>query len=145
MKTIEEVVEMWKVDAETDPINPHHELLNIPKLHCKYSAILSESRLALKKIKNKYLKEKRFWYEYYDGKVCEEELIEKGLEPFRFVLKNNIDFYLDSNDQLISILDKKVYFEELVSLCESILKELNNRTFALNSYIKYTLFLKGVN
>jgi hypothetical protein len=143
MKKLEDIINEWKLDVEIDLSNPHTEILKIGKLHSKYIGILSSSRLGLKKVKNEFLKERRIRYEYYSGRLSEEELEQYNLQPFRFLLKQDIDIYLDSDELLIKILDKKIYYEEIVSLCESIIKELGARTFQLNGYLKHIEFLGG--
>ncbi len=45
MKQLDELLEMWRKDAEIDRTEPGKELLNIPKLHSKYVTILSNHRM----------------------------------------------------------------------------------------------------
>jgi hypothetical protein len=40
-------------------------------------------------------------------------------------------------------LMKKVIHEEIVNFCQSIIKELNNRTFQLNSIVKWEIYSGG--
>jgi len=45
---------------------------------------------------------------------------------------------------LIKLLEKKVYHEEVVSVIESIMAELKQRTWQLRDYISWEKFVAGV-
>jgi hypothetical protein len=50
---------------------------------------------------------------------------------------------LDADDDLNKILIKKIIYEELVDTCDSILKEINNRTYQLGNIVKWETFAGG--
>ena len=104
---------------------------------------MTRHRIASKKALFDFNKMKRTKWEYYTGKMSEEELAEFGWEPFRYTLKSDISTYLDSDKDLIKLLEKKAYYDEGVSLCESILKELNNRTWQLREHMTHERFIHG--
>jgi hypothetical protein len=81
--------------------------------------------------------------DYYGGRMSQEELEEYGWEPFQFVLKSDINAYLEADDNLIKLLEKKVYHEETVSIIESIMGELKSRTFQLKDFIGWEKFIGG--
>jgi hypothetical protein len=82
-------------------------------------------------------------WEYYTGKLSQEELEEHGWEPFQFTLKSDINIYLESDKDLIKLLEKKVYHEEVVSVIEAIMSELKNRHWEIKSYIDWEKFVSG--
>jgi hypothetical protein len=81
--------------------------------------------------------------EYFSGRMDQEELDSRGWEPFQFVLKSDISAYLEGDDDLIRLLEKKVYHEEVVSVLESIMGELKNRHWELKSFIDWERFIGG--
>ena len=81
--------------------------------------------------------------DYYAGRLSQDELAEYGWEPFQFVLKTDINAYLEADDNLIKLLEKKVYHEECVSVIESIMNELKNRNWELKSFIDWEWFIGG--
>ena len=145
MEQIEKLLEMWKVDAEIDKANISEEIIKIPRLHGKYLDILSRYKILLKEIDFKYLKMKRIMFEYYTGKMDQETLEKYNLEPFEYILKSDISLYMDSDERLNKYKVKKAIYEEVVSICNAILKELNSRTFQLKAYIDYEKFINGLN
>ena len=82
-------------------------------------------------------------WEYYTGKLSREELSEYGWEPFQFTLKSDINTYLEADADLIKLLEKKVYHEETVSVIESIMNELKQRTWQLRDFISWEKFIGG--
>jgi hypothetical protein len=144
MNKIDELIEMWKKDAVVNRTEPGRELLNIPVLHSKYLSILTKNRLLSKESEFKYNKMKRLKWEYYTGKLDDDELKKYGWEPFPYILKSDLTTYLDSDDDLNKLQANKIMHDEIVDLCYSILKELNSRTFQLRDFISWEKFIQGV-
>jgi hypothetical protein len=144
MKQIDELLEEWCKDSNIDRTEPGKALLDIPKLHSKYLNILSRHRLLAKETEFKYNKWKKLKWEYYTGKLDNDELAKHGWLPFPFVLKSDISTYLESDEDLNRYQAQKVMHDEIVDICQSILKELNNRTWELRSFIDWEKFIQGV-
>lgn len=144
MNKIDELLEMWRQDADIDRTEPGKALLDIPKLHSKYLNILSRHRLLVKEAEFKYNKMKKVKWEYYTGKMDNDTLKHYGWEPFPFILKSDITTYLDSDEDLNKFLANKAMHEEIVDVCNAILKELNSRTFQLRDFIAWERFIQGV-
>ena len=143
MENLEQVLKLWEKDAEIDQTEPGKELIKIPILHNKYLSILTKHRIASKKANFDYLRMRKLKWEYYTGKTSQEELEERGWEPFKFTLKADVSTYLESDNDLIRLLEKKVYHEECVSVIESIMNELKNRNWELKSFIDWERFISG--
>lgn len=144
MTKLDELLQMWEKDADIDRTEPGKALLNIPKLHSKYLNILSSHRLAIRDAEFKYNRMKKVKWEYYTGKLDQTELDKYGWEPFPFVLKADINTYFDSDEDLNKYKAQKIMHEEIVSVCETILKELNSRTYQLRSFIDWEKFIQGI-
>lgn len=143
MEKLDEVLELWKKDADIDQTEPGRELLNIPKLHNKYLTILTKHKIAAKKAHFDYLRKRKLKVDYFSGRLSQEELEENGWEPFPFVLKSDLTTYLEADNDLIRLLEKKVYHEEVISVIESIMSELKQRTWQLRDFISWEKFIGG--
>jgi hypothetical protein len=143
MENLEQVLKYWEKDAEMDQTEPGKELLRIPTLHNKYLSILTKHKIASKKAHFDYLRLRKIKIDYYNGRLDQDELESRGWQPFQFVLKSDIGAYLEGDDDLIKMLEKKVYHEECVSVLESVMSELKSRTFQLRDYISWEKFIGG--
>ena len=144
MKQLDDLLEMWRKDAELDRTEPGKELLNIPKLHSKYVTIMSNHRMMARDAEFQLNRWKKLKWEYYTGKLDDDDLKKYGWEPFPFTLKSDITTYLDADEDLAKYMAQKRMHEEIVSVCESIMKELNSRTFQLRDFIQWERFIQGV-
>ena len=144
MTKLDELLNMWATDSVIDRTEPGKALINIPQLHSKYLNILSRHRLLVKESEFKYNKMKRLKWEYYTGKLDDDQLKQYGWEPFPFVLKSEITTYFESDEDLNKYLANKILHEEIVDVCQSILKELHSRTFQLKEMITWERFIQGV-
>jgi hypothetical protein len=144
MQQIEELLEMWRKDSEIDRTEPGKALLDIPKMHSKYLAILSRHRMLSKDAEFKYNKMKRLKWEYYTGKLDKETLDKYGWEPFPYTLKADLPTYLESDNDIRKYVASKAVHDEMVDICTAILKELNSRTFQLRDFIAWEKFIQGV-
>ena len=143
MENLEQVLKYWEKDAEMDQTEPGKELLRIPILHNKYLSILTKHKIAAKKAHFDYLRLRKVKIDYYNGRLGQDELETRGWQPFQFVLKSDIGAYLEGDDDLIKMLEKKVYHEECVSVLESVMNELKQRTWQLRDFISWEKFIGG--
>ena len=84
-------------------------------------------------------------FDYYNGDLNNpEDLAEYGLEPWsKKVLRADIPKYIARDKDIIDLNMKIALHTQIAETCESILKELNNRTFQLNGIMKWEIFLGG--
>jgi hypothetical protein len=145
MSKLEEILKYWEEDSVIDSTEPGKELLKIPTLHNKYLKILVNHRLAMKRLNFDYARMRKIKEEYYNGSLSQEELEEYGWEPFLLNVKTKqgVERYIESDSELIRLLEKKMYHDEAISICESILQELKSRTFQLKDYIAWERFIGG--
>jgi len=145
MNKLEDILKYWDTDSIIDSTEPGKELLKIPTLHNKYLKILVTHRLAMKRINFDYARMRKTKEEYYNGSLSQEELEEYGWEPFLLNVKtkHGIERYIESDKELIRLLEKKMYHDEAISVCESIMQELKSRTYQLKDYISWERFIGG--
>ena len=144
MSKIDDLLAEWAKDSIIDRTEPGKALLDIPKLHSKYLNILSNHRLLILDAEFKYNRMKKVKWEYYTGKLDDDQLTKYGWEPFPFVLKSDITTYLDADEDLSKYLAQRRMHEEIVEVCMSIMKELGARTFQLKDFISWEKFIQGV-
>jgi hypothetical protein len=87
---------------------------------------------------------KKLKWEYYTGKLDDDELKKRGWEPFPYVIKAELSTYMEADEDVNRLLASKLINEEMVDVCTSILKELNNRAWELKSFIDWEKFIQGV-
>ena len=138
---LDEIQLSWEEDSKIDEDNLHSESTKIPSLHAKYYRILNNILLMKKLEENKFKQLKKTKWQYYTGKADPEVYIDK---PFDHkVLRQDVDKYMDSDEDLIKVLNKIDYFQVMLNYLDSILKIINNRTFQIKNAIEWQKFIRG--
>ena len=141
MVNLESILAEWKEDSQISK-NQLDEVSRItPALHSKYLEYLSLTKLRLKRAEfdqKNLLKEK--WL-YYTGKADPDTYIDK---PFDHkVIRQDMDMYLGSDDDLIKIQSKMDYYQVMLNYLDSILKSITNRTYQIKNAIEWQKFIRG--
>ena len=133
---------MWEKDSQVDADNLHTESLKVPALHAKYHEMFNNFLLLRKKADQQRKNIRHERYEYYSGKADPEVYIEN---PFGKKIrdKDTMTKYLDADDKLKQISLKIDYYETLLNYCESILKQISNRTYQIKNAIEWQKFIAG--
>ncbi len=143
--TLQEIQTLWSKDAEVDRTALGEEASKIPQLHSKYFKIFSTERLKLRQME---LVSKQLYtdlWEYYQGNFDYEMCEERGWEPFQLkILKSDITFYIDRNQDWVDSQLKLAMQKEKVDFLESIIKSLNGRGFNINAAINWEKFKVGI-
>ena len=136
---IEVIMDMWTADAKIDDVDLDRESLNVPNLHAKYLKTLYQQKLKLRKLNIQKKTLVKVLGEYYKGDLNNpEDLKDIQREPWsRTILKQDINSYVDSDEEMIKLLTKIAYQEEVVLLLEDIMKNINNRTFHIKNAIEW--------
>jgi len=143
---LESILALWEQDSKVDRLELDKESLKIPSLHNKYLKIYSTENLQLKKMVHELKELERNKFEYYSGKLSEEELEDFGWEQFDHkLLKQDIPRYLESDADIINLLLKIDYQKEKVEAVKSIMSNINGRSFNIGNAIKWQQFLNGIN
>lgn len=142
--TLNELIEQAKQDLKFDDTELDQESLRIPQLHNKYLNFYHEEKLRYQGYKTNYSKLFRLKWEYYTGKLSEDQLKELGWEPFDLkILRQDVDIYLESDKELIELKSKMSIQEEKVEYLNSIVKGITNRQFHIRDAIAWRKFLNG--
>jgi hypothetical protein len=120
------------------------ESLKIPQLHSKYMRIITEENSILNKMMYAHKMLERDKFEYYAGKMCDEDLQERGWEPLNLkIMKNDIPRYIEGDKDIIRSLMKISDYREKVALLKSIIDSINSRSFIITNAIKWKKFISG--
>ena len=138
---LDEIQSLWEEDSKIDEDELHIESTKIPSLHAKYYRILNNILLLKKLEENKFKQLKKEKWQYYTGKADPDVYIEK---PFDHkVLRQDVDKYMDADEDLIKVLSKIDYFQVMLNYLDSILKTINNRTYQIKNSIEWQQFIRG--
>ena len=137
----------WREDSAI----PVHQLdetsRRTPLLHSKYREYLDVTKQSLRRAENAQkilLKQK--WL-YYNGKMDQKEIMEKGWEPDPFnglkILKGEMDYYYESDPEIQKSEDKIVALKTQINTLEDILNVIRWRHSTIKNMIDYRKFESG--
>ena len=141
---LSELQQHWQADCKIDELALDGESLKIPNLHSKYLAWWNEETLNSKKYKSEYKQLYKTKWEYYSGKLSDEELEEQGWEQFHLKgLRQDIGLQLDSDKDLILLQSKLDYTKQKVDYIEQIMKHIGGRGYLIKNAIDFMRFHTG--
>jgi len=138
------IKQMVETDLKFNETELDTESLKIPQLHSKYLNILYDEKLVLRKWKKELSELIKLKWEYYTGKMSEEQLKELNWEPFELrILKQDIELYMESDVDLNQKRDRVFVQEEKVNYLESIIKMITSRQYHIRDAIAWRKFVNG--
>lgn len=146
--TIDQLNDEWDRDCLIDFQNPDLdlELLKLSFLHSKYSRIRSHHKQTSFALEEKFRNMKELRREWMEGKSELETLQKYGWYQYQgtpVTMRTAQESKLADDPELTKILLKKKLQDLIVEQCDSYIKELNGRNFALRGVIEYKRYLKG--
>ena len=146
MITLKELQDMWQEDCKVDELNLGQESTRIPELHSKYLNHLSTLRLQCRRSQSELFKMRRLKWKYYRGELDQKELNERGWDQYlgNAPLNNQMNEFLDTDEDVIKLTDKLEYLNTCLALCESVLKSISSRSFDIKNAIEWTKFSNGL-
>ena len=141
--SIDRILDEWEKDSEIG-LEIAQEASRTPSLHAKYLRMYARERAILKRLKAEYDALYSDMMDYYLGEMDPEDMENLGLDPYpRRVLKNDVKRFLDRDKRLFKKRMEIAISEEKVEALKSILEQISQRTFLLNSAMKYLKFTQG--
>jgi hypothetical protein len=120
---------------------------NTPLLHAKYLEKLSNAKLLLKRAEfsqKTLLKQK---WEWYNGKMSQEDVAELGWNPDPFnglkIMKGDMEYYYDSDPEIQKSEEKIQYYKTIVETLTEIVSNINWRHQTIGNIIKWKQFESG--
>jgi hypothetical protein len=146
MITLNELQDQWTSDCKIDELNLGTASTKTPELHAKYLNHLTTFKLQLRKYESQMLSLRRLKWKYYRGELSKEELLELGWSQYlgNHPLKNEMIEFLDSDPDVIKVVDKIEYIKACLYQCELIMKSLSSRTWDIKSAIEWHKFTNGL-
>ena len=141
---LEEIQELWNRDREIDYTELGTESIRIPLIHDKYLKIFTQEKIRLKSVEFEMLQLVRAKTEYYSGKMSQEELNKRGREPYlERLLKNEVNSYVESDDDIIRMKQQVVLIEEKIHYLDAVIRMINNRGFQIMNALDWLKFSLG--
>jgi hypothetical protein len=142
---LEQIHEMWDVDAKINPTELDTESLKISELHSKYFRIFNKERLILIKLEKELIVLRRDKYEFYTQGPSEDHLRRGWEYPGVKILKNEANIYIDSDNDVVELSLKIAFQKEKIDLLEHIIRSLNGRSFQIKHAIDFLRWSHGQN
>ena len=138
---------MWQEDSTINNNQLDETSRQTPKLHSKYLQLWSTAKLELRRTEfeqKKLLKEK--WL-YYNGKMDQQTLQQKGWDPDPFdglkILKGEMDYYYDSDPEIQKSEEKIQYWKTVIETLTEIIDNLKWRHQTISNMIRWKQFESG--
>jgi hypothetical protein len=143
---IEQIQDMWDIDADIDDNYLGEHATKAPKLHAKYIKLLVGVKLKHTKLSSDYNMLRKAKFRYYRGELSRDELNELGWVQWQGVkpLKNEMDEFLTGDTDLNTLRVKIDYLETMIYLLESILGQIKARDCQLKTAVEWKRFLAGM-
>jgi hypothetical protein len=144
---LEMILQEWKQDSQLEYNKLDVSSQETPRLHAKYLELYSNAKLKLKdaEFKQKILLKDKWLY--YNGKMPVETVIEKGWNPDPFdglkILKGEMDYYYNSDPEIIASEGKIAYIKEVVDTLKEILDHVKWRHSTIKNMIDWKKFEAG--
>jgi len=140
---LEKLQEMWSIDCQIDRDLYCEESTKIPQLHMRYMEFFNTYSL-MKKEREFELKTlvKEKWI-YYKGKAPASVYKEVPFD-LKLTTRDEIDMFIDADDDIKKLRYKVAYIDQTLVFLESVLKQINNRTFQIKNAIEWEKFKNGM-
>lgn len=141
---IDEIKAQYEKDCRFDPTQLDVESLRSPELFSKYSRIFHDERLVLQRKKMEHATLRRLKWEYYSGRLDPAVEKAKGWVPFHLkVIRQDMDIYMDADQDLQAIAAGIVLQEEKIRVLEGIIKSIFSRQWDIKNAIEWKKFISG--
>ena len=140
---LETLQEMWKTDSKLDEDQHDNDSLAIPQLHMKYMEFYNKFSLMKKEREiemKRLIKEK--WL-YYKGKASSKVYKELPFD-LKLTTKEEISMFIEADEDVQKLQYKVEYIEQVVYYLDSIMRQINSRTYHIKNAIEWKRFQSGM-
>ena len=144
--TLDEILDMWAVDCEIDDNYLGETTTATPKLHAKYLKLLMNTKLKHTKLQSDHNILRKHKFRLYRGELSRQELSDLGWEQWQGVkpLKNEMDEFLQGDEDLNKIKVRIQYLEAMIYQLESIMTQIKARDWQIKTAVEWKRFLAGM-
>lgn len=145
--TLDNILKEWEEDSKIDEIHLDVSSRKTPEIHSKYLGKRARVKIKLKKCKlDQQILLKQKWL-YYNGKMTQDEIDDKGWEydPFNGlkVLKGEMNRYYDADIDIQNSEKKIEYYQVLLETLDEIIKNINWRGNTIKNIVEWKKFQNG--
>lgn len=141
---LNEILTEWKNDCNVDKTELGDEATKTIQLHGKYLELYKIEKLKLINLKTKVLpKLKLAKKEFYTLGPHEDTPKDWELPAQGRIIKSEVDDYLDADTDLIQVNLKIAVQQEIVDTLQEIVKEVQNRRWAIRAAIDFLNWTSG--
>ena len=145
--TLDEIKLQWEKDCEVDNIELDKSSLEVPKLHAKYSDMLSSKILLLKKYNQDYNELLKYKWLWYTGKLDDDQIQTFGWKTDPFdglkIMKNDFNYFFNADNDLKTLKAKIEYLEVTVDFLKRCMDNITWRHQTIKNTIEWRKFMAG--
>lgn len=140
---LETIQEMWQRDSKIDRTMLCEESVKIPQLHQRYMDLFNTFFLMKKEAEAKIKTMRRDKWLYYKGRASSE--VYKNM-PFdlKLTTREEIDMFIEADEEYQKVVLKVDYIEQTLTFLDSVLRQINNRTYQIKNAIEWEKFQNGL-
>jgi hypothetical protein len=139
--TFDEIITESEKDLRMNP-DLSQEMRDAPLKEHKYIKEYHYKQAKLKVLNTQKVKLEKKLFLYYSGAADEELYKQKGTIEFR-ILKQDIQKFIDSDDEMIELKEKIDYIQSCVDLLNDIVFSVKQLQWKAKTAIEYTQFTNG--
>ena len=140
---LENIQKMWKKDSVIDSDLYCEESTRIPQLHQKYMELFNTFFLMQKEHEAKLKTTKRDKWLYYKGRAPASVYKDAPFD-LKLTTREEIDMFIEADEEYQKIILKLDYIGQVLAFLDSVLRQLNNRTFQIKNAIEWQKFQNGL-
>lgn len=144
--TLDTYMDEWQRDAVISPDELDADARNVPLLHARWWRRYISERLRFKKLELDYKTLYHQKYEWYSGKMLDEDRIKLGWEPNPKLirLREDIIRHIDADRDIQKLVGQRALVEETLRFLEDVIKSINKRGYDIKNAIDFLRFKSGV-
>jgi hypothetical protein len=139
---LESFQEMWKKDSVIDNDLYCEESTKVPQLHMKYMEFFNTYSLMKRERELDYSKLVKEKWLYYKGKAPSSVYKEVPFD-LKLTTKEEITMFIDADEDIRKLQYKIAYIDQTLAFLESVLRQINNRTYQIKNAIEWEKFKSG--
>lgn len=143
---IEDIENQWEKDCKIDPLNIEQSSVDSYELHKKYMKFFNQACRLLARAEIDRSKLMKLRTDYWLRTIDHETLKARNWKPNPLmVVKTDLPGVLAADDELVEINLRVADLNQIVKYCDSIIRVVNNRGFAIRNIIENRKFENGSN
>ena len=144
---LEQLKQEWEKDTQIDDIELDKSSLEVPKLHAKYSSLLADKLVTLKKLQLELSKITKLKWLWYSGKLSQEEIKSLGWNDDPFdglkVMKSDYNYYFNADEDIQNLNGKIEYLNVCIQFLQKCMENITWRHQTIKNTIDWRKFMAG--